>query len=350
MGGFRNRIINGDMRIAQRGTSNVWSGFSVLEYIPNVDRWKVGGSVTGVLTMYQNTLAVVDAPYQQGLRYASNIVVNSAGTSSGWSFFQVIEGYNFADANWGTPFGVPITLSFWVKSSIAGPFTFHILSGGVDYSYLTPYTIYNTNTWEYKTLTIAPPPNGSTFTTTTGSWASIQFRFAGGSSPATAGWIAGIYQKFAGTVNLHDVQGATWTVTGVQVEKGTVATPFEFRNYAQELALCQRYYEQSYAAGTVAGTNTNLGQNTFQGASDNNANMVGWVKYSVPKRVAPVPVIYRPGGTINQMSYSKSGNIATSNAATVAYNNEFSFIAYCNIGTLFTIATIDFHWTASAEL
>jgi hypothetical protein len=246
MGSFRNRIINGDMRIAQRGTSNVLAATGGSQYYPTVDRWAIAtGTLTSVVTITQSTLTASDAPYQQGLRNASSIVVNSAGTSTTFSFWQVIEGYNAQDLNWGTSFGSPVTFSFWVKASITGNYTFHIISAGIDYSYLAPYTVVNPNTWEYKTLTIPPPPNGSTWGTGANGWGFFQFRFVQPSaSSGTTGWQAGVLQKLYGTVNLVDIQGATWAVTGVQLEKGTVATPFEFRPYATELALCQRYYQQ----------------------------------------------------------------------------------------------------------
>jgi hypothetical protein len=252
MGSFRNRVINGDMRIAQRGTSNVLVN-SMDTYV-TLDRWKFGtGTLTGLMTTYQNTLSVTDAPYQNGLRNSSNIVVNVSGTATSFTLLQVIEGYNAQDLNWGTSFGSPVTFSFWVKASITGNYTFHILSGVADYSYLTPYTVTNPNTWEYKTLTIPPPPNGSTWGATTNAWGYLQFRFAQVGS-ATIGWQVSVAQKLYGTVNLYDVQGASWAITGVQLERGTVATPFELRPFAQELALCQRYY-QVFGPGNTSGYN-----------------------------------------------------------------------------------------------
>ena len=250
MGSFRNRVINGDMRIAQRGTSNVLPSTAAGIYT-TVDRWAIyTGTLTSTMTTYQNTLTVSDVPYQQGLRYASNLVVNSAGTSTSFTVWQTIEGYNAQDLNWGTPFGSPVTFSFWVKASITGNYTFHMISAGTDYSYLAPYTVVNPNTWEYKTLTIPPPPNGSTWGTGTNAWGYLQFRFVQPSaSSGTIGWQAGVVQKLYGTVNLCDVQGATWAFTGVQLEKGTVATPFDVRPYATELQLCQRYFTR--LGGTV---------------------------------------------------------------------------------------------------
>jgi hypothetical protein len=265
MGSFRNRIINGDMRIAQRGTSNVLPSTAAGIYT-TVDRWAIftGGTLTSSMTMNQTTLSVTDAPYQQGLRYASNLVVNSSGTSTSFAVWQTIEGYNAQDLNWGTSFGSPVTFSFWVKASITGNYTFHMISAGTDYSYVSPYTVVNPNTWEYKTLTIPPPPNGSTWGTGTNSWGFVQFRFAQpGASSGTIGWQASVVQKLYGTVNLVDVQGATWAITGVQLEKGTVATPFEVRPFATELALCQRYYYQmTSASNVVSGT---LSQNSYFG-------------------------------------------------------------------------------------
>jgi hypothetical protein len=102
--------------------------------------------------------------------------------------------------------------------------------------------------------------------------------------------------------------------------------------------------------GVTAGVNTNIGMNTFHGVSDNSNNMSGLVRYSVPKRVSPTPVIYAPAGAINKMASNKSGALNVEADAISTYRNEFSFMGYCSIATGFTPATINFHWTASAEL
>jgi len=300
------------------------------------------------MTMNQNNLSFSDAPYQQGLRQSSNLVVNSAGTSTSFAIWQVIEGYNAQDLVWGTPFGSPVTLSFWVKASITGNYTFHIISAGTDYSYLAPYTVVNPNTWEYKTLTIPPPPNGSTWGTGTAAWGYLQFRFIQPSaSTGTSGWSSGVLQKLYGTVNLVDVQGATWAITGVQLERGTVATPFEFRNYAQELQLCQRYYQKSYNIGTVPGTNVS-GTGGIAVTALSTTELPG-SRFTVPMRANPVVVMYNPYTATTTGVTGVLSTGADTAAATAGTIGEMGFRLIGSSG-LTTGLGYQYHYTANAEL
>jgi hypothetical protein len=320
---FRNKIINGNFDVWQRGTS--FSNPSSY----TADRWNTqydGSGATIAVTQQTFTLGQTAVPGNP--KYYLQFAQTVAG--SGGTYLNAIQQPIESVLTFS---GQTVTVSLWARATVGTPtltgfFAQQFGSGGSPSStvYTTfPSTYTLSSNWQQYTWTVFVPSIVGKTLGTSGDNIMVQFRI-----PSNA----------VQTINF----------ASVQVEAGSIATPFEVRPYGVELQLCQRYYEQSYAAGTVAGTNTNSGQNTFQGASDNNSNMVGWVKYSVPKRISMTPVIYRPGGTINQMSYSKVGNTAGSNAATVAYTNEFSFIAYCNIGAVFTIATIDFHWTASAEL
>ena len=243
MGSFRNRIINGDMRIAQRGTSNVLvtsvAGFPL-------DRIFVYGVFTaGGVTAYQNTLSVSDAPYQQGLTYASNLVCTSGLTSTQMFIGQSIEASLVSDLIWGTSFGSPITVSFWFKSSASGITSFTIRNKPYfNYSYLSPPLNYPTaGVWQYFTVTVPPPPNGSTWNMS-GNASGLELDFGYYLPGLTAtGWTTVNLAGYSNQIMLTGA-GSYIAYTGVQLEKGTVATPFEFRPYATELQLCQRYFTQ----------------------------------------------------------------------------------------------------------
>lgn len=246
--GFRNRIINGDMRIDQRN-----AGASVSGPGPTytVDRFSVL-TASGSGNTFQR---VSDAPV--GFVNSLKVTVGTgAAPTSGQQniLWHPIEGYNVADFGLGAAGAATFTVSFWVKSSIAGTYSSWFHNVGSLRSYVANFTINSANTWEYKTLTVAGDTSGtwnktndiglvfgislgvnSVFQTTAGSWAS------------------GDYKAAAGSVNLIATSGATFYITGVQLEAGTVASPFERRDYGRELMMCQRYYvRQSFDAGGVS--------------------------------------------------------------------------------------------------
>jgi hypothetical protein len=242
MGAFRNRIINGDMRIAQRGTSFPISGVNSNYYY--LDRWTT--YATGTFIFSQQTLTASDTPFQLG--FTNSLRLTGTGTSTAYEIMQFIEGYNTVDLKWTTSFGVPITVSFWLRSlCTAGTViavTMRTSTGS--YAYNSPITITNPSTWQYVTVTIPPPPNGATgigltngvgLTLDIGSYAATA-----GQAPTPNAWLASNYTTIAGTTNIMATAGNYIELTGVQLEKGTVATGFEQRPFAQELALCQRYF------------------------------------------------------------------------------------------------------------
>ena len=257
------------MRIDQRN-----GGTAVTAGGPSVDRWSmttfgIGGGFT------QGRVAVTDL---QGYNYALRITIG-ASTLSGSGAYRmrtVIEGYNIADLYWGTSQGVPVTVSFWVKTSAPGVYTYFLGNRDTDGSasstttqYLTPFTVFNANAWEYKTLTIPPPPNGTAWDTTTNLGISSCFIFYENTSSkqtSASGWYTNSTTDWIiSPVNIFQIPNTTWNVTGVQLEKGTVATPFEVRPYATELALCQRYYY--IVSSAVNGGYTVLCQGSFIGST-----------------------------------------------------------------------------------
>ena len=258
----RNRIINGDMRIDQRnnGAAYIITGDS--EY--GLDRFQArtyGGS--GRFSMQQ----VSEAP--AGFTNSLKVTVTTTDTSgtAGYSIEQRIEGLNITDFNFGSVNAKTYTVSFWVKASIAGTYTLGNRTNNATASCVNTYTINSANTWEKKIITF---PANTDYTTSTGTNIGILCDFGFGAqtskSTSTLGvWQAGNYVFNSGQVDLMQTSGATWQVTGVQLEAGSVATPFEHRQYGQELALCQRYYEiiAHYCGNTSYGTIWSKPLNTF---------------------------------------------------------------------------------------
>jgi hypothetical protein len=169
--------------------------------------------------------------------------------------FQYIEGYNVADLGWGSANAQPITLSFWVRSSLTGTFGGALRNSAADRSYPFTYTISSANTWEYETITI-PGDTSGTWLTTNGVGIRLQFGLGVGSTfSGTAGaWAAGNFISATGAVSVVGTSGATFYITGVQLEAGTTASPFEYRLYGTELMLCQRYYWQGLGVSSYNGT------------------------------------------------------------------------------------------------
>lgn len=246
----RNRIINGDMRISQRlGTSSRLCS-DIVEY--TLDRWLVISSPQSKLTVQQNAGSV--AP-PAGFSNYLGLTVTTAETIDPSDFFnliQFIEGYNIADLSWGTASAKAVTVSFWVRSSVTGTYSFAFRNNGETRSYVTTYNINAANTWEQKTITI-PGDTSGTWNVTNGRGIEVNYDFGRGSETTTANaWTSSGNVRLAGTVKLVENASATWQITGVQLEEGSVATPFEHRQYGQELALCQRYY--SVISGPIFST------------------------------------------------------------------------------------------------
>jgi hypothetical protein len=251
---LKNRIINGDMRIDQRNAGASVAITTSDNYI--TDRFYSGVAANSKLTGQQNAGSVT--PPTGFVNYLGMNVAASAnvtvGASETYFIAQNIEGLNTSDLAWGTANAATITLSFWVRSSLTGTFGGSLRNSAANRSYPFTYTITTANTWEQKSITITGDTSG-TWLTTNGIGIRLIFGLGVGSSlSGTAGaWAAANYVSATGAVKLIETNSATWYITGVQLEIGTSATPFERRLYNQELANCQRYYwqknsETSYAA------------------------------------------------------------------------------------------------------
>jgi len=273
--GRRNLIINGAMNVSQRGTSAVTIPYNDETYV--VDRFCHYESGSGGFTAQQ----VADAP--AGFVNSLKITVTTADTSvaSGEYYWtqQQIEGYQTIPLAWGTSDAKPLTISFWVKSSVTGTFGAALSNGAFNYGYPFTYDINSANTWEYKTLTVAGPTAGTWPTNNT---RSLRIYFDHGSVDTYASayngqWVSAGRNNATGGVNLINTLNATWQITGVQLEVGKVDTPFEHRSYGEELALCQRYYQQKTTAGVALGA----------GIWYQNSQVLGYYKYDATMRAGP---------------------------------------------------------------
>ena len=236
--GFKNRIINGAMVIDQR---NAGGSVTPANGDYTVDRWQALASQTGKYTLQQ----VSDAPagFKNSLKVTSTSAYSVISTDR-FMVRQLIEGNNWYDLAWGTSSASAITISFWVKSSLTGYFGGSVVGDtGVTASYTFGYTISSANTWEQKTITI-PGYTLGTWTSGTSTAVQIEFGFGVGSNrTATANaWNTSSFDAPPSTVSVVGTSGATFQITGVQLEKGSTATSFDYRPYGTELQLCQRYY------------------------------------------------------------------------------------------------------------
>jgi len=274
--GARNRIINGDMRIDQRNAgASVTAGSAY-----TLDRWNVDRVWAGsTITIQRSTTVPV------GFTNSLLATVSTGAAVAAASYFsiqQYVEGFNFSDLGFGAAGASSFTVSFWVRSSVTGTYGIGFRNSAFDLSYWTTYTVNSANTWEQKSVTI-PGATSGTWYTDNSYGINLIFSLGCGSTNKAASnnaWNSGGKLGAVGQTDLIATTGATFYITGVQLEAGSVATPFERRSFGQELALCQRYYYREI----VGSAGAPLGQNAFA-TSATSARILG--KFPVSLRVRP---------------------------------------------------------------
>jgi len=246
---FKNRIINGAMVIDQR---NAGASVTPTANTYTLDRWLAVMGVTSKYSVQQNAGSITPPVGFINYLGVTSLSAYSVGASETFAIRQQIEGLNVADLGWGTADAKTVTLSFWVRSSLTGTFGGSLRNSAANRSYPFSYTISSANTWEQKSITIAGDTSG-TWLTTNGIGISLSFGLGVGSSNSgTAGaWAASNFQSATGATSVVGTNGATFYITGVQLEVGTQATTFTLAggSYGAELALCQRYYYKISATG-----------------------------------------------------------------------------------------------------
>ena len=285
IGGRRNLIINGDMAISQRNTSftNPLNQYTLDRWISQLDT-----------TSARSTVTQESSGGPSGFRNFLRVTVTTADatldSSDLQNIKQIIEGYNMRHTDQGTSDAETLTCSFWVRSSVTGTYsaTLYLNSTGTQYAYPAEYTINSANTWEYKTVTFSPQTTSASWVSsgyTNGEYAQLRFGLMIGSGQGGTADTWNASNKFgaSGQTNLFATNGATWDLTGVQLEVGSVASTYEHRSYGEELLACYRYYyklfpelQDSYCSGSIYAYST--------------SNAVGNGMFPVKMRVAPTAI------------------------------------------------------------
>jgi hypothetical protein len=323
LAGFRNRIINGDMRVSQRGTSE--AGVTTTRYANAPDRWEVVMNA-GTWTMSQSTEA--PAGFANSYKWDCTTAKASLAASDVILHQQKLEGQDLQGFAKGTASSRQMTLSFWVRSAVTGTYTCELFDSDNTRQVSATYLISSANTWEPKTITFPADTTGAFDSDNATSLGVIWWLGAGTNNTSgtlNTAWAAvtEANRVDSNQVNLASSTANDWYITGVQLEPGTVATPFERRSYGQELALCQRYFEAgngdcvSYAASGAA----------IQRFTQN---------FVVLKRTTATVAISKISGDATSIAVSSVfGNL-----------NGFSY----NIVSTSSSETLQSYWTASAEL
>ena len=336
--GMVNRIINGAMVIDQRNAGASTAFSSSFGY--TLDRWNQVKQDGSAGTIQQSTTAPTG--FSNSLLVTNNATGISPASANANRIQTRIEGYNTADLGFGSALAQTVTVSFWVRSSVTGTYAIALNNSAFDRSYVSTYTINSANIWEQKFITVAGDQSG-TWLTTNGVGLVVVFDLGSGSNFNTTAnaWQSGNYLRTSGCINWIATSGATFYITGVQLEKGSTATNFDYRPYGTELQLCQRYYETMGigCGGTSRG-------NTWCSAT----------RYAVPKRATPTIAVLNTtlafsngSGTNTTLTGATLGGAAASSALGVCQDIYGTFSTAPSTGQSIVLLT-DNAASVSAEL
>ncbi len=355
---FKNRLINGAMIINQR----VFTSSTTATTYP-YDQWTYEKNAsTGTFTCSTST----DAPpgFTNSIQLTTTTGMSSVGAAEFVQIGNYIEGFNIYDFQWGGSSAVPVVLSFWFKASQTGTYAASIANTDGSYVFAGTFTVISSGVWEYKTISITGALAG-TWNTNNSIGIGLRIGLAYGSTYTTGvtnnAWKAG--SGFAGllpttTNNSATTTGAYVKLAGVQLEKGLNATSFDYRPYATELVLCQRYYQTSYPQGVAAGTASYVGPalpaTVAVAASTAGNSGTGALGFKVSMRAAPVITLYTYDGTVNAVIKNSATNRTgvTGVAGSALAEGFVQYIAFNNSSTTPIAATdtLSFNWTANAQL
>lgn len=342
----KNAIINGDFNIWQRGTSFA----SVFNTAHTADRLKYLKNGSMVHDISRSTDVPTFAQASRLFNYSALIdcqtIDSSISAAELCHLSHDVEGFNFLPLAQKS-----MTLSFFVKATKTGIYCVSFRNAGLDRSFVAEYTINASDTWEFKTITIAASPSAGTWDYTNGVGININFTLAAGSNfRTTAGaWQTGSYLSTANQVNACDSTSNNFRITGVQLEAGSVATPFENRTIQEELALCQRYFEKSYDLDVIVGTLTSNNTSIHTIARAGATGLSCSVSFKTFKRALPSVVFYNPSVANNQ---ARNTDLGTDGSSTATGNVGMSGFSWNSVAPASSVAgqIMQVNWVASAEL
>jgi len=322
---LRNRIINGDMRIDQR---NAGASVTPTDGQYTVDRWLANASAASKFTVQQNAGSITPPAGFSNYLGCTSSSAYSVGANETFAVSHRIEGFNTADLNWGASTAKTVTLSAWVYSSLTGTFGGSVTNSAVNYSYPFSYSISSANTWTQISITIPGPTSGTWIGSTNGVGLIVFFSIGTGSTRSgTAGsWSSNLYTSATGATSVVGTNGATFYLTGVQLEVGSVATPFERRQYTTELQLCQRYLP-AYIPSSTGGIGPT-------GQCYSTTNSLISVPFQTVTRIAPTGI-----SVTNATNFSLTqANSARSSVTAIAINNATPYGAVIDVAASSLVA------------
>jgi hypothetical protein len=346
----RNVIINGAMQVAQRGTST--ASITANGYY-TADRWFLSIGSLGTWTQSVES----DAPTGSGLRKSLKMLCTTADASPSANDYMVmetkLEGQNVQQFAKGTTSAKQFAVSFWVKSNVTGTYVVELYDTDSNRSVSASYSVSASATWEKKTL-IFPADTSNPFDNDNGGSLTIGF-WLGAGTTFTSGTLATTWgastsaNRVVGQTNLAAATNNYWQITGVQLEAGAVATPFEFEDYGMTLRKCMRYYQNSYEQSVIPGTNTGGQPNKTGTVNNGQYGMTPRIIFPVPMRSSPTVTIYAADGTVGQWTWDIIG---------VGGEQKTSYVEVIS-SKGFTISTASLtaarnnawgYWTATIEL
>ncbi len=341
--GSRNLIINGNMAVSQRnGTSSVTPSNSY-----TLDRFGTNTSQASKFTVQQDTTAPVD--FVNSLKATSSSAY-SVGSGDVFTVYQNIEGQNISHLNWGSANAQTVTLTFKVRSSLTGTFGGAIVNSAQDRSYPFTYTISTADAWTDVSITVAGDTSG-TWLTTNGIGIRVRFNLGAGStySGSAGAWASANYFSATGATSVVGTSGATWYITGCQLEVGS-ATPFEHEPFAVTLQKCQRYYTKSYnysdapASITAVGSIFKVMDATVSWGTEN-------FTFPVKMRATPTITLYATDtGNAGKFSTNAGPNSGTEGNIVVTNASEIGAAGLSNGSQVGVTGYMRFHFQAVSEL
>jgi hypothetical protein len=327
---MKNRLINSAMVIDQR---NAGASVTPTDGQYSLDRWQCAASQSSKYTVQQNAGSVTPPVGFKNYLGATSSSAYTVNSTDYFAIIQKIEGLNTYDLGWGTANAKTVTLSFQVYSSLTGTFGGSIQNSAQNRSYPFSYSVPVANTWTTISITVAGDTTG-TWLTTNGIGVSVVFSLGMATAySGTAGaWAGAFYQSATGATSVVGTNGATFYITGVQLEVGSSATGFEYRQYQQELALCQRYYETGNVNCVGILLNTTL--------------VSGNVNYIVAKRASTT-------ATYSSASLYYNGTVPSISSSSASGATAYGFSPQITLSSGLTTATGGAQsgsFTASAEL